>query len=125
MIILTVEWTVNDVLTSINYTLMSLVGPHMGTVSSRRYLSMIFIGLYRFPQFDPANISPLLFAVFKCMLFYYHPCHVVYFGAQELDNAIKEMDGRTIEGPERGPMFKIQVQTANFSFFVLSFLKHK
>lgn len=47
----------------------------------------------------------------------------VYFGTQELDNAIKEMDGRTVEGPEKGPKFKIQVQTANFSFLVLSFFK--
>lgn len=44
------------------------------------------------------------------------------FATQELDNAIKGMDGRPVEGPEKGPMFKIQVHTAILSL-VLTFFR--
>jgi hypothetical protein len=36
-------------------------------------------------------------------------CHKnEYYQLKELDNAIKEMDGKTVRGPDRGPAFKIQ-----------------
>eukprot|EP00268_Persea_americana_P044315 TRINITY_DN447_c0_g1_i1.p1 TRINITY_DN447_c0_g1~~TRINITY_DN447_c0_g1_i1.p1 ORF type:complete len:472 (+),score=85.10 TRINITY_DN447_c0_g1_i1:1191-2606(+) len=42
-----------------------------------------------------------------------YPVGFVHFSERsELDNAIKGMDGRTVEGPEKGPMFKIQVTVA-------------
>ncbi|XP_077223249.1 uncharacterized protein LOC143856833 isoform X2 [Tasmannia lanceolata] len=41
------------------------------------------------------------------------PVGFVHFSKRsELDNAIKEMDGKTVQGPERGPKFKIQVSIA-------------
>lgn len=41
------------------------------------------------------------------------PVGFVHFAERsELDNAIKEMDGKTVEGPEKGPIFKIQVAVA-------------
>ncbi|KQJ86173.1 splicing factor, proline- and glutamine-rich isoform X2 [Brachypodium distachyon] len=39
-----------------------------------------------------------------------YPVGFIHFGSRsELDNAIKEMDGKTVSGPDRGPAFKIQV----------------
>jgi len=41
------------------------------------------------------------------------PVGFVHFASRsELDNAIKEMDGETVRGPDRGPAFKIQVSVA-------------
>ncbi|XP_072951347.1 uncharacterized protein [Typha angustifolia] len=41
------------------------------------------------------------------------PVGFVHFAKRsDLDNAIKEMDGKTIQGPHRGPSFKIQVSVA-------------
>ncbi|XP_006664136.1 uncharacterized protein LOC102706615 isoform X1 [Oryza brachyantha] len=42
-----------------------------------------------------------------------YPVGFVHFACRtELDNAIKEMDGKTIKGPDRGPAFRIQVSVA-------------
>uniref|UniRef100_A0ACD5XH81 Uncharacterized protein n=1 Tax=Avena sativa TaxID=4498 RepID=A0ACD5XH81_AVESA len=42
-----------------------------------------------------------------------YPVGFIHFGSRsELDNAIKEMDGKTVSGPDRGPSFKIQVTVA-------------
>nr|XP_040244940.1 uncharacterized protein LOC109755661 isoform X6 [Aegilops tauschii subsp. strangulata] len=42
-----------------------------------------------------------------------YPVGFIHFGSRsELDNAIKEMDGKTVSGPNRGPSFKIQVSVA-------------
>lgn len=42
-----------------------------------------------------------------------YPVGFIHFGSRsELDNAIKEMDGKTVGGPDRGPSFKIQVSVA-------------
>lgn len=42
-----------------------------------------------------------------------YPVGFIHFGSRsELDNAIKEMDGKTVSGPDRGPAFKIQVSVA-------------
>jgi len=32
----------------------------------------------------------------------------IYYQLQELENAIEEMDGKTVRGPNRGPSFRIQ-----------------
>ncbi|XP_004962982.1 polyadenylate-binding protein, cytoplasmic and nuclear isoform X2 [Setaria italica] len=41
------------------------------------------------------------------------PVGFVHFASRsELDNAIKEMDGETVRGPDQGPAFKIQVSVA-------------
>jgi len=41
------------------------------------------------------------------------PVGFVHFNERsELDKAMKELDGKTIEGPDKGPMFKIQVTVA-------------
>lgn len=34
-----------------------------------------------------------------------------YLVLKELENAIKEMDGKTVQGPQNGPAFKIQACT--------------
>ncbi|KAM0828275.1 hypothetical protein ACQ4PT_067653 [Festuca glaucescens] len=42
-----------------------------------------------------------------------YPVGFIHFSSRsELDNAIKEMDGKTVSGPDRGPSFKIQVTVA-------------
>ncbi|CAM0949392.1 unnamed protein product [Alopecurus aequalis] len=42
-----------------------------------------------------------------------YPVGFIHFSSRsELDNAIKEMDGKTVGGPDRGPSFKIQVSVA-------------
>ncbi|KAJ1265977.1 hypothetical protein BS78_08G115600 [Paspalum vaginatum] len=41
------------------------------------------------------------------------PVGFVHFASRsDLDNAIEEMDGKTVRGPDRGPAFKIQVSVA-------------
>nr|XP_010939344.1 probable RNA-binding protein 46 [Elaeis guineensis] len=41
------------------------------------------------------------------------PVGFVHFASRsELDNAIKKMDGKTVQGPHKGPSFKIQVTVA-------------
>ncbi|XP_062202161.1 polyadenylate-binding protein 7-like isoform X2 [Phragmites australis] len=42
-----------------------------------------------------------------------YPVGFIQFSSRpELDNAIEEMDGKTVRGPDRGPAFKIQVSVA-------------